>query len=382
MKKNLLKAIPALVITGMLASGLMGCGEETDTNSTAASTTVAGDESATSVMQLANISEYVEVSDYMNMDIHLNSSYVADPEMVNQYSTYYYSYSAKSVSEEHFIYDRAVEDGDMIHLDYVGYKDEIEFEGGSTGGAGTTLFIGSDSYIDGFEDGLIGVMPGETVDLNLTFPEDYGTAELAGADVVFTVTVNAIIPENAIVEAWISEDPSRSGSTYADVVAYYENYLTETAESSYDSDFENALAQELLNRAVFKKEFPGGVILTYQQNASDILEYYASIYGTDANTFATYMLGMTADDYIQNSSYDQLKLAAVCRYIAEAEGMTLTHDELTNRILDYLRSLGYSESEVIEQLATVDYDEFEIQFMEDDVFEYVAATCNVTTLDD
>ena len=85
-----------------------------------------------------------------------------------------------------------VKEGDTVNIDYTGYKDGEAFAGGSTNGGGAYLVIGSGTYIDGFEDGLIGHRVGETVDLNLTFPEDYGAEELAGADVVFNVTINGI----------------------------------------------------------------------------------------------------------------------------------------------------------------------------------------------
>ena len=70
--------------------------------------------------------------------------------------------------------------------------DGVEFEGGSTNGSGADLEIGSGSYIDGFEDQLIGAHPGDTVDVTVTFPEDYGVDELNGKEAVFTVTVNGI----------------------------------------------------------------------------------------------------------------------------------------------------------------------------------------------
>ena len=82
-----------------------------------------------------------------------------------------------------------VKEGDLVNIDYVGKKDGVAFDGGTA--QGYNLGIGTDSFIDGFEDGLIGVKTGKTVDLNLTFPENYGN-ELAGAKVVFTVTVNYI----------------------------------------------------------------------------------------------------------------------------------------------------------------------------------------------
>lgn len=85
-----------------------------------------------------------------------------------------------------------VEDGDTVNIDYVGTIDGVEFDGGSTGGAGTDLVIGSGNYIDDFEDQLIGSHPGDTVEVNVTFPDDYGNEELNGKDAVFTVTINGI----------------------------------------------------------------------------------------------------------------------------------------------------------------------------------------------
>lgn len=85
-----------------------------------------------------------------------------------------------------------VEDGDTVNIDYVGTVDGVEFEGGSTDGNGTDLVIGSGDYIDDFENQLIGSHPGDTVEVQVTFPDDYGNEELNGKDAVFTVTVNGI----------------------------------------------------------------------------------------------------------------------------------------------------------------------------------------------
>lgn len=85
-----------------------------------------------------------------------------------------------------------VEDGDTVNIDYVGSIDGVEFDGGNTQGMGTDLVIGSGSYIDDFEDQLIGAHPGDKVDVYVTFPEDYGVEELNGKEALFQVTVNGI----------------------------------------------------------------------------------------------------------------------------------------------------------------------------------------------
>ena len=81
--------------------------------------------------------------------------------------------------------DRAVEQGDMVNIDYVGSVDGVEFDGGSTGGAGTSVMAGATNYIDDFLTQIIGHMPGETIDVNVTFPEVYHSADLAGKEAVF-----------------------------------------------------------------------------------------------------------------------------------------------------------------------------------------------------
>lgn len=85
-----------------------------------------------------------------------------------------------------------VQDGDTVNIDYVGTIDGEEFDGGSTDGQGTDLTLGSGAYIDGFEEGIVGHTVGETFDVNVTFPEDYGVDSLNGKDATFSVTINGV----------------------------------------------------------------------------------------------------------------------------------------------------------------------------------------------
>lgn len=85
-----------------------------------------------------------------------------------------------------------VKDGDTVNIDYVGKIDGTAFDGGSTNGQGTDLEIGSGSYIDDFEDQLVGAHPGDEVEVTVTFPDDYGAADLAGKEAVFDVTVDGV----------------------------------------------------------------------------------------------------------------------------------------------------------------------------------------------
>ncbi len=84
------------------------------------------------------------------------------------------------------------EDGDTVNIDYVGSIDGVAFDGGSTNGAGADLVLGSGTYIDGFEEQIVGHSVGETFDIEVTFPENYGSSDLAGQDAVFEITLNGI----------------------------------------------------------------------------------------------------------------------------------------------------------------------------------------------
>ena len=86
----------------------------------------------------------------------------------------------------------AIKNGDTVNIDYVGSIDGVEFSGGNTQGNGADLTIGSRTYIDDFEEQLIGAHPGDTVNVNVTFPENYGNEDLSGKDALFVVTVNGI----------------------------------------------------------------------------------------------------------------------------------------------------------------------------------------------
>ena len=105
-----------------------------------------------------------------------------------------YDSFAQSDAEEKQLYSQKTEgkvaNGDVANIDYEGKKDGVAFDGGTA--QGYDLTIGSGQFIPGFEDGLIGKEIGSTVDLNLTFPEGYQSAELAGQDVVFTVKINYV----------------------------------------------------------------------------------------------------------------------------------------------------------------------------------------------
>ena len=135
-------------------------------------------------LQDLEIEDYVTLPDYTDMKVSAARPAV-DDGTVEQYID-----SELLVGT---IMDRAVQEGDVTDIDFVGKKDGVAFDGGTA--SGYRLTIGSGGVIPGFEAGLVGVMPGETVDLELTFPESYDpNPDLAGQEVVFLSLIHISEP--------------------------------------------------------------------------------------------------------------------------------------------------------------------------------------------
>lgn len=132
-----------------------------------------------------DLKEYITLGSYPNVEVDIEEINDAVNDEIEKITSQYKETKDTDRTE--------VKDSDTVNIDYVGKVDGKEFEGGSA--SGTDLKIGSNSFIDGFEKGLIGHSVGQTVDLNLTFPDDYKNTEVAGKPVIFTVTINSLKEE-------------------------------------------------------------------------------------------------------------------------------------------------------------------------------------------
>ena len=163
----------------------------------------------------------VNLGKYEGVEISTTKPYTITDEDVHAYLNYYVLPSyLDSV-------DSAAEEGDTVNIDYVGKKDGAAFDGGTA--SGYDLKLGSGQFIDGFEDGLIGHKKGEKVQLDLTFPENYGSADLAGAAVTFDVTINDVKRVPELTDGLAAEiDPEVT--TAADYLAKMKNQLQESED--------------------------------------------------------------------------------------------------------------------------------------------------------
>lgn len=287
--------------------------------------------------------DYVTLSDnYLETKIPSDVATVSDEEVQSQIDSLVSSYST---TEE--ITDRAVEDGDTVNIDYVGSIDGVEFSGGSTGGNGTEVIIGTSNFIDDFLTQLIGHMPGETFNVEVTFPEDYGNEELNGKDAVFVTTVNHIVKTNEpeLTDDFVKEnlEATYGWATVAEMEEGITSDLQQNAIDTYISESilekgEVSSIPEVLT--MYNKE---ALTFSYENAASEagmeLSEYLSSSVGVES---MEELMENYAETMEENSKY-----ALIVQAIAEDQSIEVSDEDIT----EYFKKLG-----------TDDYSEYETNY--------------------
>lgn len=222
--------------------------------------------------------------------------------------------------------EEPIQNGDVANIDYEGKKDGVAFDGGTA--QGYDLSIGSGSFIDGFESGLVGHKAGETVDLNLTFPENYNAEELAGQAVVFTVKINSVKRQPELTDEIARNVDSTCTSADAlreTIRAYLQNSqdMNEQQELYY-----NAVTAVLENSEVTSAE--DAIAFTVNNYIRNCAEYFPSLYGVDFGTMLSYY-GMSFEEFV--SEYSEVADSTVAqrvvlREIAKKENLTVTGEDI------------------------------------------------------
>lgn len=353
MKKKIIGVAAAV----MIAVLLVGCGN-----------------SATATNRDLNemkVERYVTLGDYNNLSISVAPQAEVGQEEWNELMlAVYQSY----VTEDNgAVTNRAVEMGDTVVIDYVGTKDGVAFGGGTASNA--KLTIGSGEFIDGFEDGLIGARPGETVELNLSFPEGFRqNAELAGQAVVFTVTVDYIFPtldemEDSVVASLGVEDVS----TVDELWQYVYDYLQDNVEEAYLYSLQNAIIEHLLDQTTID-ELPQTFVESYNHVFQDNLDRIAAGYGVSAEILVS-SYGMDLESYISLYSEVQARQEILLQAIANREGLTVSDEELQEALEEYAAEDGYATVE--EWLGDYDREEYRNYIMCDKVMEYLIGIADI-----
>lgn len=252
----------------------------------------ASDESVTLVINCV-VSPEVTLGEYKGLDIHKDEVNVTDEDVEAELSKVQDRFADWVLREE----GQPAEDGDQVTIDFVGKKDGEPFEGGS--GENYPLELGSNTFIPGFEEQLVGVKTDDVKDVTVTFPEDYQAADLAGKEAVFTVTVHDIKykdrPEvNDELIAQLKRDGVETVEKFKEVT---KEDLTKERERAADEKFTNDLMETIIDNATV--EIPAVMIENevdnlyrdftnrMQQSGFTAEQYFAATGQTEADLKAT-----------------------------------------------------------------------------------------------
>ncbi|SEK89836.1 MULTISPECIES: trigger factor [unclassified Butyrivibrio] len=372
-----MKKIVSVMMAAVIAAGaLTGCAK-------------AGKNADAAYLKDIKLTDYVKLGEYKGLSIEVASPEVTDEE-VEQYMQYISS-SMKATVE---VTDRAVQEGDTVNIDYSGKRADTGevFDGGTA--EGYDLTIGSHSFIDGFEDGLIGAQIGETRDLNLTFPENYGAAELAGADVIFTVKVNSIKVKPDLDDAYAASLGIENVSTIDELKAYLKSRLLEEKQTDYQNEVNNKILEAVTNNCKFS-ETPAAALERfkglYTDQANLVASYYSANYGTNYSTDQVLSMLMSQDgftgeqeEYLADKSVELANQFIMLGAIAEAEGIEVTEDELNEKLNTDMANAnataeeGKSVASLDEYKKTVDVENVKENLLTNKVIEFLAANAVVT----
>lgn len=243
------------------------------------------------------------------------------------------------------ITDRAAESGDTVNIDYSGSVDGVAFTGGTA--TGYDLTLGSGTFIDGFEDQIVGHTPGESFDITVTFPDSYGdstdsegnTVTLSGKEAVFAITLNyiseTVTPE--LTDEWVDATYGESDDLHT-----ADELRARLSELLYENNLKNYVIEYLLENSTFAG-LPKAVT-DYQ--VKQCLNYYytmASYYGYDLDTFAQSVMGYDSTDAMlatMDSSIETYsKEALLYQAVAEAMGLAPTQEQI-DVYADYVETYG------------------------------------------
>ena len=380
MKKFIAKAALPLAGAALWGALMTGCGNaDTDTAETTQESmaesetgTEAGTEDYGPEAYLSgiNVADYVTLGEYKGIEVSVDAPVVTD-----EYMDSYIDYVLQSNMVTTEITDRPVEEGDIVNIDYEGKIDGVAFDGGTA--QGYDLTIGSGTFIDGFEDGLIGAETGETVDVNVTFPENYQGEEVAGKDAVFTVTVNSISVETL---PELTDEFVQGLDVGVNTVEEYRQYaydlLMEEEQATHDSNAEIAVLEAVMAGSQIQDP-PEDMTNRYYNRIIDNMTYYASLYGYDLETFLS-MQG-TSEDAIRESAAQAGQEIIVMQAIADAEGLSVTDEELDAEIETNAGSLGYDDVE--EYRASLDVEGYREYMMSEKVLNFLLENAVVTDVE-
>ena len=275
----------------------------------------------------------VTLGEYKGLEVEVAQQKVTD-EMIDARI----AQDQEKVSRTVDVEDRPVQNGDTVNLNYAGTADGVAFEGGTA--ENQTLTIGSNQFIPGFEEQMIGMNIGEEKDLNVKFPEQYHAENLAGKDAVFHVKVNSI---QTTEKPALDDDFAADVSEFNTFAEYRENIvkeLTKQVEESNANAIENAVMEKAVANA--QMDVPAAMIDDQVDYMIQDMEMNMRYQGLKMEDFLKYT-GQTLDAMKQSyrgEAERRVRTELVMEAIRKAEGAEPTEEEIEAEIKRQAESMG------------------------------------------
>ena len=290
------------------------------------------------------MSKVIKLGNYKGIEAEVTKQPVADTEVDNEIQRLVAQ--STSLIEK----DGDVTNGDVTTIDFEGFKDEVAFDGGKA--EGFQLEIGSGQFIPGFEEQMIGMKKGETRELNLTFPENYGAADLAGADVVFKVTVHKIEEkkEAELNDAFVASLNAPGIETIDQLRDNIKASLEAQHEQAFMAAKENAALGKLIDDCEVELE-ESDIEKALQQQLQHISMELAS-QGMQLEQYLQ-MMGMNQETLLQQlapSAKQQATFEAIIDEIVAIENLETSDEEANQQVEAIAAHNQVSKEDVLNQI--------------------------------
>ncbi len=389
MKKKLF----SVLLVGALAASLVACDskkKEADKTPSTVNTEINADEYAATITDNAGIYKtFVSLSDWKGMSVDLaEDDYKVTDSDIEDYIQNLLEATATTDAQT----TGTTKSGDTIKLDYSGKLDGTAFSGGTATDASYT--IGSGKFIDDLDKGLVGLTVGVETDIPCTFPESYQNSDLAGKQVVFTVTVKEIdvkvVPE--LNDEWVTANASKLGVSDAeltnvdDLRAYVKNYLeTQAASNRSSTVFETAYSQmsDGLDVSEYPSEELADLLKTLNNNIDSEYQSYSSSYSSKEDYLKSAYKFESMDafnEYADNYAKQYLLQKMIITMIAADNNITVSEDDINSTGEELASYYGYNDyQEILDTYGKSMNAEIGYQVLYQKVVEFV---CDNVTIND
>lgn len=354
------KKAAAVVLASVMAASIVlgGCGSKaSETGNTSGSVSASAEPTEYTAKEMLestdyDVNDYVKLGKWKKIKVEVDKSYEMTDENIKEAgnniisSTTYY--------EE---VDDAAAEKDKVNIDFEGKMNGETFDNGSS--SNYDLVLGSGSFIDGFESGLVGHKAGETVTLDLTFPSDYEKTDLAGQPVTFTVKINKVsrpaeMTWDKLTDDYVADNfSSRYGLT---TVKDFKDRVNDSMQSQLDVAVQKAYLEKLVEES--EVTLPDGLLDKRIEKTMNSYETTCQQYGMTVDDYIQNYYGQTVDEYKESLKKDlttSLKEELVLEALVGKLKVKVTADEFNSFVSYYAQYYRMTEDAFIEECGGKDY---------------------------